>query len=129
MLRGIATISFWAADHEAAKAWYSELLGLEPYYDRPGYCEFRLGDHQTELGLIDASYDPDGPTAGPGGVHAFWHVDDLEGSFARLVGLGATVHQPVTPRGEGFVTASVLDPFGNILAIMTNPHYLEMLAA
>jgi hypothetical protein len=26
-----------------------------------------------------------------------------------------------------FVTASVIDPFGNILGIMTNEHYLEIL--
>jgi hypothetical protein len=25
------------------------------------------------------------------------------------------------------VTASVVDPFGNILGIMTNPHYVEIL--
>jgi hypothetical protein len=28
----------------------------------------------------------------------------------------------------GFITASVVDPFGNILGIMYNPHYLEVLA-
>jgi hypothetical protein len=28
---------------------------------------------------------------------------------------------------EGFVTATVVDPFGNILGVMHNPHYLDML--
>ena len=28
-----------------------------------------------------------------------------------------------------FVTASVVDPFGNILGVMYNPHYVEILAA
>ena len=33
-------------------------------------------------------------------------------------------------RGEsGFVTASVVDPFGNVLGIMTNPHYVEMVVS
>jgi hypothetical protein len=27
-----------------------------------------------------------------------------------------------------FVTAAVIDPFGNVLGIMHNPHYLEILA-
>jgi hypothetical protein len=31
-------------------------------------------------------------------------------------------------RGEGFVTAAVVDPFGNILGIMYNRHYLEVLS-
>ena len=56
-----------------------------------------------------------------------WHVDDLEGTLARLFELGATEYQPITPRGEGFVTAAVVDPFGNVLGIMRNPHYLEAL--
>ena len=44
--------------------------------------------------------------------------------------MGAKEYQPLTPRGElGFVTASVVDPFGNVLGLMHNPHYLEVLAA
>jgi hypothetical protein len=40
----------------------------------------------------------------------------------------AREHQPVTPRGDsGFVTASVIDPFGNVLGVMYNPHYLDLL--
>ena len=46
LLRGFTTISYWAADLEAAKRWYTELLGIEPYFHRPGYCEFRVGDYQ-----------------------------------------------------------------------------------
>ena len=42
--------------------------------------------------------------------------------------MGAKEYQPVTPRGDqGFVTAAVVDPFGNVLGIMYNPHYLEIL--
>lgn len=36
MLRGMTTVTYWAADLEAAKAWYAELLGIEPYFERPG---------------------------------------------------------------------------------------------
>lgn len=39
-LRGIATISLWAADHAAAVAWYGDLLTQKPYFERPGYAEF-----------------------------------------------------------------------------------------
>jgi len=40
--------------------------------------------------------------------------------------LGATEYQPITKRGEGFVTASVVDPFGNVLGVMYNQHYLAV---
>ncbi|NEA23477.1 VOC family protein [Actinomadura bangladeshensis] len=140
MLRGIATISLWADDLEAAKDWYAELLGVAPYFSVPGpdgragYYEFRIGDYEHELGLIDARFrpggGPEGGPAGPGGAIVYWHVDDLDAAVERLLAMGARVHEKTTERGEGtgFVTASVVDPFGNVLGVMSNPHYLEILA-
>lgn len=134
-LRGLTTVSFWAADLAAATAWYGELLGVEPYYERsgpdgrPAYAEFRLGDYQHELGLIDRRYAPDGAATGPAGAVVYWHVDDVTATFEQLLSLGAKEYQPLTVRGEGFVTAAVVDPFGNILGLMYNAHYLAVLGA
>ncbi|MFF4263823.1 VOC family protein [Streptomyces virginiae] len=128
MLRGIATINFWADDLEAAKDWYTEVLGIAPYFERPGYAEFRIGDHQHELGIVDRRYAPPGAADKPGGAVAYWAVDDLPAVRQRLLDLGAEEYQPVTAHGDGgFVTAAVTDPFGNVLGIMRNPHYLEVL--
>jgi predicted enzyme related to lactoylglutathione lyase len=134
MLRGFATINYGTDDMEAAKRWYTELLGVEPYFERPGpdgrlaYAEFRIGDYQNELGLIDRGWAPAGAPTEPGGAVMYWHVDDIEASFEKLLSMGATEYQPITPRGEeGFVTAAVVDPFGNVLGVMYNPHYLEVL--
>ncbi len=134
MLRGFATISYWADDVEAARDWYAELLGIEPYFIRPeqgppAYVEFRVGDYQDELGIIDRRYAPEGAAGGPGGAVMYWHVDDVPATFDRLLSMGAREYQPITPREAGWVTASVVDPFGNVLGIVYNPHYLEMLAS
>ena len=59
----------------------------------------------------------------------YWHVDGVRASFERLVSRGATVHEPRVERGPGFVTASVVDPFGNVLGVMYNQHYLDVLAS
>lgn len=126
-LRGLSTVNFYAADLAEAKRWYAELLGSEPYFEVPGYIEFRIGDYQHELGIIDSHYAPTGARVGPAGAIVYWHVDDVAGSFERLLALGAKEYQPPTTRGEGFVTASVVDPFGNILGVMYNRHYLQML--
>jgi predicted enzyme related to lactoylglutathione lyase len=129
MLRGLATVSFWANDLEAAKQWYTEFLGIEPYFARPGYYEFRLGDYQDELGLIDRRYAPAGAASGPGGAVVYWHVDDVAATLRKLLAMGAQEYQPYTDRGHGFITAAVVDPFGNVLGIMYNPHYLEVLGS
>lgn len=128
-LRGISTLSYWADDVAAARDWYAEVLGVEAYFARPEspeppqYVEFRIGDAQTELGIIDRRFA--GPAGTGGGVVAYWAVDDLEQTFARLLELGATAYEQPMDRGQGFVTAAVTDPFGNILGVMTNPHYQE----
>jgi predicted enzyme related to lactoylglutathione lyase len=132
MLRGFATISYWADDLEAARDWYAELLGVQPYFVRPeegppAYVEFRIGDYQHELGIIDRRYAPEGAASGPGGVVMYWHVDDVAATFERLLSMGAREYQPITPREAGWITASVVDPFGNVLGIIYNPHYLEVL--
>lgn len=128
MLRGLTTVSFFADDVTAAQRWYAELFGFEPYFVRPGYVEFRVGDHQHELGIVDSRYAVHGATDKPAGAVVYWHVDDVQATFDRLLALGATVHDEPVERGPGFVTASVVDPFGNILGVMYNQHYLDMLA-
>jgi predicted enzyme related to lactoylglutathione lyase len=138
MLRGFATISFYTDDMDATRAWYTELLGIEPYFfvtppgaTQPAYMEFRVGDDEDELGFIDREYaPPNHRTDRPGGAVMQWHVDDLEKTVDRLLEMGATLHDPITPRGDtGFVTAWVIDPFGNVLGVMYNPHYVEILEA
>jgi predicted enzyme related to lactoylglutathione lyase len=137
MFRGFATLNFYADDLAAARDWYSELFGVEAYYayppapSAPAYVEFRIGDDEDEIGFIDRRYAPPGATGTPGGAIVHWHVDDLRGTVDRLLAMGATEYQPITEHGDGagFVTASVVDPFGNVLGVMHNPHYLEMLAS
>ena len=63
-----------------------------------------------------------------GGAIVYWHVDDVRAGFWRLLALGATAHEEPVERGPGFVTASVIDPFGNLLGVMYNQHYVDVLA-
>jgi predicted enzyme related to lactoylglutathione lyase len=131
-LRGFATINFWAEDVAAARAWYADFLGIPASFERSDadgrlvYAEFRVGDHQAELGIIDQRFAPPNAAAGPGGAVTYWHVDDLPATVERLLALGASEYQPITKRGEGFVTASVVDPFGNVVGVMYNQHYLAV---
>ena len=130
MLRGFTTVNYWVDDVEAARDWYTRVIEIEPYFQRPedgpAYVEFRVGPDEDELGLIDRRYAPSGASDDPGGVVMYWQVDDVSAAVARLLELGATEYQPVIKREAGFVTASVVDPFGNILGLMHSPHFVEM---
>ena len=131
MLRGLTTLNLFADDVTTAAEWYAELLGSQPYFTREvggatAYVEFRVGDYEHELGIVDARFAT-GRTPGAVGPVTYWHVDDVDAAYARLLALGATSHEPVVERGPGFVTASVVDPFGNLLGVMYNRHYLDIL--
>ena len=133
-LRGIAQVNISANDVKKARDWYGNFLGGEPYFQRPdannpAYVEFRVGDYAHELGIIDRNYLPEQTRTSPGGAVVRWHVDDLSATLAQLIKLGAQENEPVTERGDGFATASVVDPFGNILGLIHSPHYLQMLAS
>lgn len=132
VLRGMTTVTYLADDLDAARRWYAELLGREPYFDRPPYVEWRVGDYQHELGILDRRYAAAEPAArprpAPAGAVLYWQVDDVDAALDRLLGMGARPLEAPRDSGAGFLWASVVDPFGNILGVMYNPHYLAMLA-
>ena len=115
MVLGLRTALYPVTDLAAGKAWYSRLLGCEPYFDQPFYVGFAVGGF--ELGLV-----PDG-TPGTAGVQAYWGVADAAAELSRLLGLGAALHQPVHDVGDGIRVAAVRDPFGNVFGLIENPHF------
>jgi catechol 2,3-dioxygenase-like lactoylglutathione lyase family enzyme len=115
MLLGLRTVIYPAPDLPQAKAWYSELLGQTPYFDQPFYVGFLVGGF--ELGLV-----PDG-TSSTLGPQPLWGVQNADAAYARLIELGATPLEPVTDVGEGIRVAAVIDPFGNRLGVIQNPHF------
>lgn len=115
MILGLRTAIYPVKDLAAAKTWYSKVTELAPYFDQPFYVGFSVGGF--ELGLV-----PDGES-GVAGPQPLWGVVNADAAFERLVSLGATPLEPVTGVGEGIKVASVIDPFGNRLGIIENPHF------
>ena len=99
-----------------AKAWYSQVAGKLPYFDEPFYIGFEIGGY--ELGL-----QPNDDRSGAGGVDVFWGTPDIEAEVDRLVGLGATIADPIQDVGGDIKVAVVTDPFGCRLGVIYNPHF------
>ena len=116
--QGLRTVIYHAPDLDKAKAWYSKILGIDPYFDQPFYVGFNIGGY--ELGL-----DPDATSTpgGKAGAVAYWGVANADEAFRRLISLGATERSAVQQVGEGIRVATVFDPFGNIFGIIQNPHF------
>ena len=115
MILGLRTALYPSPDLAKAKAFWTKALGAEPYFDQPFYVGYSVGGF--ELGLV-----PDA-TPGQHGNCAYWGVADCAKEHARLVALGATPLEPVADVGEGIKVAALLDPFGNKLGLIENPHF------
>ena len=118
MFYGLRTAIYRVGYLDRAKEWYGVVLGIRPYFDEPFYVGFNVGGF--ELGL-----QPDGPNVpcASTGVIAYWGVDDANAAVGRLLELGATEHSGVQDVGDDIRVATVLDPYGNVLDVIRNPHF------
>ncbi len=112
MFLGLRTIVYPAPDLDAGRAWWTEVLGVPPYFDEPFYVGFNPGGY--ELGLD--------PAADPAlGARTYWGVRDVEAEAARLVAAGAVVVEPVTEVGEGIKLGMFRNPAGHLIGLIENP--------
>ena len=113
-LQGLRTVIYPASDLDAAKSWWTALLGIAPYFDQPFYVGFNVGGY--ELGLL-----PDGAAAD--GALVYWGVPDVAAAVAAAIDAGAVEHTRASDVGDGIVTATVRTPDGSILGFIFNPHF------
>lgn len=112
-MKDVSLILYSVADLAAAKRFFSELTGAEPYVDSPQYVGYKNGS--VEVGLT-----PSRDNKEPAGV-GYWDVDDVAASIQALEAAGGTVVQPVRDVGYGMLVASVKEPNGSIVGLRQGP--------
>jgi catechol 2,3-dioxygenase-like lactoylglutathione lyase family enzyme len=113
-LEGLRTVIYPSPDLDAAKAWWTQVLGMPPYFDEPFYVGYEVGGY--ELGLL--------PTGDPAdGALTYWGVANVVAAVEEAMAAGATEHVPASEVGDGIVTATVRTPSGAILGLIYNPHF------
>ena len=114
---GLRTAIYFVDDVEAAASWYTNVLGIDPYFKETFYSGFNVGGY--ELGL----HPTDKITQQSGGVAVYWGVDDVPATIDRLLNAGATAHEQPNDVGGGIIVGAVKDPWGNVLGVIFNPHF------
>lgn len=115
--KGLRTCIYRVADIKQATDWYSNVLGIEPYFNEPFYVGFNVAGY--ELGLQpEESKEPKTAT-----VLAYWGVDDVQKSYQQLLASGASPFEEPTEVGGGIVVGAVKDPWGNIFGMIYNPTF------
>ena len=111
MSNSFSLIVFPVKDLPRAKAFYSTVLGIEPYADGPYYVGFRAGEQ--EIGL-----DPNAHAKGLNGVVSYREVDDIKASVDALRKAGAEVQQDISKVGPSRQIAILKDADGNFVGLM-----------
>ena len=115
---GLRTTIYKVGDIKKATDWYSKAFEIEPYFDEPYYVVFNIGGY--ELGL----QPEDKPTLNKvESVVSYWGVENIQETFDRLIKLGAIESEKPYNVGGDLMTATVKDPFGNIIGLIYNPHF------
>ena len=115
MIKGLRTALYPAPDLAKAKVWCETVFQRKPYFEEPFYVGFEIGGF--ELGLV-----PDAPV-GSGGVKALWGVDNIEEELGRLRSAGIMPVGEVQDVGGGIKVVDIVDPFGNLVGLIENPHF------
>lgn len=114
-LHGLRSLIYPSSDVATAKAWWTDFLGFDPYFDEPFYVGFNVGGY--ELGLVASDADDVGPTT-------YWAVEDVAGAVEHAVARGAVTREEPNDVGEGIIVASVDNPLGQTVGFIYNPHFV-----
>ncbi len=56
-------------------------------------------------------------------VVTYWGVDDIQSVYDSFIESGATENEKPYNVGGDLMTATVKDPFGNVIGLIYNPHF------
>ncbi len=115
---GLRTAVYHVSNLESAKDWYSKAFQSKPYFDEVFYVGFNIAGF--ELGLHPEENSGKEKVES---VMTYWGVENIEEEYARLLTLGATIHQAPQNVGGEIKVAEVKDPWGNILGLIYNPEF------
>lgn len=112
MFKKLRTVIYYVPDLQAAKAWYSKLTGVQPYFDEPFYVGFDFSG--CELGL----HPQDENIAGGNQTVSHWAVDGIEDCVEKMVTAGAKILHDTSDVGGGIKVATLTDPRGNAVGLI-----------
>lgn len=115
---GLRTVIYKVDDINKATEWYTKVVKKAPYFDEPFYVGFNVGGYELGLEPVEAGSIEVGTNE-----ISYWGVQDVNKEYQRLLELGAKPHEEPQNVGGEIVTASVIDPWGNVIGIIYNPEF------
>jgi len=119
LAKALMTAIYPVPDVNQAKEWYAKAFGVEPYFEEPFYVGFDVAGYELGLVPVEAPVHESGNR----GVTAFWGVENADEALKRITAAGAKPLSALSDVGGGIRVATVLDPYGNAIGLIENPHF------
>lgn len=115
---GLRTTIYKVKDIQKAKEWYTKAFGIAPYFDKPFYVGYNIGGFELGLQPMGEKEVLKGEN-----VVTYWGVEDISKTYKDLIAIGAIENEKPYNVGGELMTATVKDPFGNIIGLVYNPYF------
>lgn len=115
---GLRTTIYKVGNIENAKEWYASVFKTEPYFDQPFYVGFNICGY--ELGLQPEDHPSTNKIES---VVTYWGVEDIESVYNNFIKSGAKENEKPYNVGGELMTATVKDPWGNVIGLIYNPEF------
>ncbi len=115
---GLRTTIYKVGDIQKATSWYTSAFQTKPYFNEPFYVGFNIVGY--ELGLQPEEEPVIDKTDN---VITYWGVQNIEAAYKDFIKAGATENEKPYNVGGEIVTATVKDPWGNIIGLIYNPEF------
>lgn len=115
---GLRTTIYKVEDIKKATDWYSKAFETDPYFEESFYVGYNIGGY--ELGLQPKE---NSQVEKIESVVAYWGVNDIQETYNRFINQGATENEKPYNVGGELMTATIKDPFGNVIGLIYNPSF------
>lgn len=115
-LAAAGNVFYFVRDLDAAVAWYSARLGIEPDRRAAQLVMFDLPGSVLTLHVADEFNQP-----GPAGTVPYWTVADVDAVVTEWTRHGAIAHRGPKTIMTGERLCQLLDPFGNLFGVRQPP--------
>jgi catechol 2,3-dioxygenase-like lactoylglutathione lyase family enzyme len=110
----LATVTVWVEDPAVLRDWYTEHFGLEVLQETPRFVLLAASEPGSTIGFHVGE-----PLATPDRVQFHLEVDDVDGTYERLVSEGLQFDGPPQDRPWGVRSTATTDPAGHSVEITT----------
>lgn len=119
MIKNLSGVIIWTDNLDNLASFYRYTLGLQPHSARPNFVSFKWDNMRLSIGFHS---NVRGHTTEPNRIMVNLGVNDIHATHQSLLAKGVRFTRPPEKEQWGGWISTFLDPDGNTLQLLQQPH-------